>query len=168
LNARNNTERFEDLVETHKGILYKVCRLYCPRPESREDLAQEILIQLWRAFGRYDGARPFSTWMYRIALNVAVSYYRGESARSRPLVEGEQALVELRAPEREEPAEVRALYAFIATLDPLNRALVLLHLDGHSYEETAEALGLSTTNVATKLSRLKARMREELGARREA
>jgi RNA polymerase sigma-70 factor (ECF subfamily) len=106
--------------------------------------------------------------MYRIALNVAISYYRSESARSGPLVEGEQTLVELRAPEREEPAEVRALYAFIATLDPLNRALVLLHLDGHSYEETAAALGLSATNVATKLSRLKARMREEMVTRRDS
>jgi RNA polymerase sigma factor (sigma-70 family) len=69
-------ETFQNLVEEHKKILYKVCNSYCRDRDSRDDLAQEIMIQLWRSFGKFDGRCRFSTWMYRIALNVAISFYR--------------------------------------------------------------------------------------------
>lgn len=160
-----SADTFEQLVEDHKRILYKICRLYCPRPEARDDLAQEILIQLWRSFPRFDGRCRFSTWMYRIALNVAISEYRSESARTRHILPGDEHLLDLAAPSTEEPTELHELYRFIEALDPLHRALILLHLDGHSYLETAEILGITETNVATKLSRLKARMKQELAER---
>lgn len=158
-------DSFEDLLERHRGILYKVCRLYCARPESRDDLAQEILIQLWRSFARWDRRRPFSTWMYRIALNVAISFHRKASSHAKRLVEGDEHLLQLPAQESEGSEAIGALYRYIESLEPLHRALILLHLDGYSYEETAEVLGITVTNVATKLSRLKARMKLELGER---
>ena len=73
---------FQDRVEQHKTILYKVCNSYCRDHDSREDLAQEILFQLWRSYGKFDGRCRFSTWMYRIALNVAISFYRRERTRT--------------------------------------------------------------------------------------
>jgi RNA polymerase sigma factor (sigma-70 family) len=152
--------RFQSLLEEHKRILYSICNSYCRNREDREDLAQEIVIQLWRSFGAFDGRCRFSTWMYRIALNVAISYCRRESARARHQVSADERLlveIEETTPESE---EMQFLYRFIAELDPLNKGLVLLYLDGNSYREIAQVLGISETNVATRISRLKQTMRE--------
>ncbi|MBB3759465.1 RNA polymerase sigma factor [Xanthomonas arboricola] len=132
--------RFNALLQQHRGIVLKVATSYCWNPDDRAELAQDITVQLWRAFPGYDAGRRFSTWMYRIALNVAISDLRGRSRAQ----------------------QVAALHGFIAHLPPLERALMLLYLDAHSYREIGEVLGISETNVATKLSRLKARIRAEL------
>ena len=79
-------ERFQTLVDEHKKILFKVCNSYCRDRDARDDLAQEIIIQLWRSFGKFDGRYRFSTWMYRIALNVAISFYRRENTRARYVI----------------------------------------------------------------------------------
>ena len=87
-------ERFQGLVEEHKKILYKVCNSYCRNPSDRDDLAQEITVQLWRSFGAFDQRLRFSTWMYRIALNVAISFYRRENTRSRHIISDGVRLLE--------------------------------------------------------------------------
>jgi len=155
-------ERFQTLVDDHKKILYKVCNLYCRNRGDREDLAQEIVIQLWRSFGSFDERCRFSTWMYRIALNVAISFYRREDARTRYVLSDEEHLLNAVGETAIESEEIQILYEFIGGLDPLNKALVLLYLDGNSYLEIAGVLGISETNVATKISRLKQTMRQEL------
>ncbi len=151
--------RFATLLEAHKGIVYKVCRAYCPVRDQLEDLAQEIALQLWRSFPSFDENRcKFSTWMYRVALNTAISHHR--SRRRTP--EATPITFEISADRDAEPTEVRMLYAFIERVEPLHRALLLLYLDGNSHQETAAVLGISESNVATKLARLKQRMKEEL------
>ncbi len=155
-------QTFQTLVEEHKRILYKVCDSYCQDRDSREDLAQEILIQLWRSFGKFDGRCRFSTWMYRIALNVAISFYRSESTRTRHVISDEERLLQAVDEAEGPPEELRLLHQFIDRLDPLNKALILLYLDENSYQEIAGVLGITETNVATKISRLKDRMRQEL------
>ena len=155
-------DRFQALVEEHKKILYKVCVSYCKNPIDRDDLAQEILVQLWRSFTRFDGRVRFSTWMYRIALNVAISFYRRERVRTRHVVFGDEHLLEA-ADETASHPEIQLLYQWIGELDPLNKALVLLYLDGNSYREIADVLGISETNIATKISRLKEALRQEAG-----
>src|SRR5580704_2264270 len=87
-------ERFLNLMEDHKKILYKVCRSYCRNPGDRDDLAQEIIVQLWRSFRGFDERVRFSTWMYRIALNVAISFYRRESVRKKHLLPGSEHMLE--------------------------------------------------------------------------
>jgi RNA polymerase sigma factor (sigma-70 family) len=154
---------FQILVEEHKRILYKVCNAYCNHPDSREDLAQEIIVQLWRSFANYDSQRRFSTWMYRIALNVAISFHRRESIRTHHVISDEQRLLLTASETETQPEEIRLLYAFTETLDPLNKALLLLYLDQHPYQEIAAILGISPSNVATKLSRLKSKAIQELG-----
>jgi RNA polymerase sigma factor (sigma-70 family) len=158
-------ERFQNLLEDHKKILYKVCHSYCRNPGDRDDLAQEIIVQLWRSFGAFDQRVSFSTWMYRIALNVAISFYRRESTRTRHVVSGaEEHLLEAADESQSQSEEIQLLYQWIGELDPLNKALVLLYLDGNSYQEIADVLGISETNVATKISRMKQNMREKQGA----
>jgi RNA polymerase sigma factor (sigma-70 family) len=158
-------ERFQNLVEEHKKILYKVCNSYCKNPGDRDDLAQEIIVQLWRSFEAFDERVRFSTWMYRIALNVAISFYRRESVRSRHVISGDERLLEVADEAASRPEEVRVLYEWIERLDPLNKALALLYLDGNNYQEIADVLGISETNVATKISRLKQTLRQETGAK---
>jgi RNA polymerase sigma-70 factor (ECF subfamily) len=163
---RDLREAFQDRVEQHKKILYKVCTAYCRDRESREDLAQEILVQLWQSFGKFDGRCRFSTWMYRIALNVAISFYRRESTRTRHVFSDEQRLLEAVVEPEQQPEEIRLLYEFIAELDPLSRPLILLYLDGNSYQEIAEISGITETNVATKISRLKSKMKDKFATRK--
>lgn len=154
-------EKFQTLIEEHKKILYKICNSYCRDRDARDDLAQEIIIQLWRSFGKFDERYRFSTWMYRIALNVAISFYRRESTRTRYVISDEERLLEAVDDTEKQPENVRLLYEFIEELDPLNKALVLLYLDGNNYQEIAGVLGISESNVATKISRLKIKMKQE-------
>ncbi|HEX5229508.1 MAG TPA: RNA polymerase sigma factor [Bryobacteraceae bacterium] len=164
MSKREPEERFQALVEEHKKILYKVCHSYCKNPGDRDDLAQEILFQLWRSFGVFDERVRFSTWMYRIALNVAISFYRRESVRARHVVSVGEGLLENVAEARGETEEIQILYRWIGDLDPLNKALVILYLDGHSYSEIALVLGITEANVGTKIGRIKERLRQEAGA----
>jgi RNA polymerase sigma factor (sigma-70 family) len=158
-------ERFQNLMEEHKKILYKVCHSYCRNPGDRDDLAQEIIVQLWRSFRAFDQRVRFSTWMYRIALNVAISFYRRESVRTRHVLPGSEHLLEAVDETANRSEEMQVLYQWIEGLDPLNKALVILYLDGNSYQEIADVLGISQTNVATKISRLKETLRQEAGVK---
>ena len=163
--ASTQQSSFAALIDQHRRIIFKVANTYAFQAQDRDDLAQEIATQLWRAFPGYDPQRTFSTWMYRIALNVAISHVRSNSRHGRhsiPLDETLHDLADENSPDHEADQQLRALHRFIAQLDKLNRALLLLYLEDQSYRQIAEILGISETNVATKISRLKQRIRTEL------
>ena len=160
--TRPSQERFLTLLDEHKKILYKIASSYCRDLEDRRDLEQEIVAQLWRSFGRYDESYKFSTWMYRIALHVAISFHRSESRRSRGTVPAGESVLEIADPRGAEPdAGLQVLRQLIAQLDELDRALILLYLDGNRYDTIAEILGISETNVGTKINRIKQRLRRD-------
>lgn len=154
--------RFESQLETHRKILFKVVGAFTWHPEDSQDLAQEITVQLWRAFPKYDERRTFSTWMYQVALNVAISWSRKATLRSRHHAPAEA----LDGVPASEPggADSQALYNLIESLDELNRALLLLYIEERSHAEIGEILGISPANVATKINRLKHRLRLEVEA----
>jgi len=163
-------ETFLGLIEQHRGIIRKVAAGYAGTRADKGDLSQEIMLQLWRAYPRYSSERPFSTWMYRIELNVAISFLRRNSRPIRqtvPLDEIDRELPDESKGATETDERLAILQRLISTLDPLNRALLLLYLDDHSYREIADILGISETNVATKLSRLKERLRQNLTKQEE-
>ena len=148
---------FLKLIRQNKGIIFKICNSYCKKPEDRDDLAQEIIYQLWKSFGNYNPGFKYSTWMYRIALNVAISFYRMER-ESRVLVSMDERLMEIADYEEnsdETHENISLLQQFIHQLKELDRALMILYLDEKNYKEIAEILGITETNVATKLSRIK-------------
>ena len=157
-------DTFGTLLQRNSGIVFKVANSYARLPEDRADLAQEIAVQLWRAWPKYDPARSFSTWMYRIALNVAISYVRGRTRGVQPEPFGDHhgEVADPHAHDHEARQQVDQLHRFIHAQPPLDRALLLLYLEDRSYREMADVLGLSETNVATKISRLKQRVRNEL------
>lgn len=159
----SDQDRFADLIDKHKGIIYKICSSYCRSGEDRKDLAQEIILQLLRSFPRYDETKGFSTWMYRIALNVAISDYRKGSRQKSVLVSWPEHLIDFE--EDKEETELREnriqrLYQFIDQLDKLNKALMILYLDGNSYQKIAEILGISESLVGTRLNRAKQKMKK--------
>lgn len=126
-------------------------------------------MQLWRSFARYDERKAkFSTWLYRIALNVAISQARrqrwSEYDRWEPLQPHHLETVGEAGASVEPDERLTALYAFIGQLDPLNRALILLYLEDRNYAEMADILGLSETNVATKISRIKQKLRGQMAS----
>lgn len=164
MTERNQTD-FEALLRSHQRIIFKTANTYCWRPEEREDLAQEIAAQLWRAWPKFDASRPFSTWMYRIALNVAISFVRREVQHRSVFEPLEEELHDMSSglPNDPDAAErVQRLQRFIAAEPPLERALLLLYLEDTPQKEIAEILGITLTNVSTKISRLKQRIRTEL------
>ena len=164
--VRGGSARHDDFVArltAHAGIVRKVAALYGRRAEDRRDLEQEITAQWWKAYASYDASRPFSTWAYRIALNVAISAARADALRDG--VDALDAAADVvgddgGAPERDEA--LARLHRFIAGLDALHRALMLLYLEEHSYREIADILGISETNVATKINRVKQKLRAQL------
>ena len=164
MTSRPDHDRFLALLQEHARILQKVVRTYCRNGEEL-DLVQEISAQLWKAFASFDKQRKFSTWMYRIALNVAISWARATGRRQRSVsLEASFDPVDPRVAPREPDDRASALHRFIQGCDELNRALLLLYLEEHSYREISEVLGITETNVATKLSRLKQRIHASLSS----
>lgn len=154
--------QFSELVSRHSGIVRKVAATYCRDADDRADLAQEIMAQLWASWPRFDQSRSFTTWMYRVALNVAISKVRSFYRDSRQMVALNDSHLQVAAADidHETNDALVLLDALIAELDPLNRALMLLYLDDHSHREIAAILGISESNVGTKINRLKQRVRE--------
>jgi RNA polymerase sigma-70 factor (ECF subfamily) len=153
-------DEFMERVGPLGRAVASVTAAYARTPADRRDLSQEIMAQLWRTFPRYDRSRPFSTWLYRIALNVAISH-----ARARRRIDDRHEPVEAAGGEAAEAAAPRddrleLLHRFIAELGALDRALVTLHLDDRGHREIAEVLGISESNVSTRLTRIRQRLRE--------
>ena len=163
MNPLNSKAHFLQLVEQNKGIIYKVSRSYGKNDEDREDLFQEIVIQLWSASDRYNEQFKLSTWMYRIALNVAISFYRKERKRieaGSPII---GSMIEI-SDETDNPnleTNIKLLHQFINELRELDKAMMLLYLESKSYKEIAEILGITETNVATRISRVKELLKQK-------
>ena len=155
---------FEELLLGHRGIAVKVASVFCWDAEDRRELAQDICAEVWRASPAYDPRRRFSTWMYRIALNVAISHRRRAMHRARYVTATEpQALDDLPGPAPDDAHDrVRELHQLIEQLDDLHRALMVLYLEGYRHHEIGEVLGITESNVATKLNRIKEHLRRQV------
>ena len=157
-----NQADFLRLIEEHKRILYKIANSYCRNAGDRQDLIQEMIFQLWRSGERFDDHHKFSTWMYRIALNVAISFYRKAGrAGLRVELDADLELADPSGDGGELSERVALLQRFIGELGELDKALMILYLEERPYREIAEILGMTETNVATKLSRIKDRLRQQ-------
>jgi RNA polymerase sigma-70 factor (ECF subfamily) len=165
--TRDQQTAFLETLDRHKGLLYKVANAYCARREDRGDLIQDVIAELWRAWPGFDGRVAVSTWMCRIAMNVAISLHRGESRRIRNALPIEDFGMDLAAADAVLDAEgddLRALHQLIARLEPIDRALILLWLEGHSQDDIGELLGMSTSNVSTRIHRIKQRLQRDYAA----
>ncbi|MBS1917865.1 MAG: sigma-70 family RNA polymerase sigma factor [Bacteroidetes bacterium] len=157
------SDTFFKLIDEHKAIIYKICNSYCNNKGDREDLAQEIIYQLWKSADRFKEEYKFSTWMYRVALNVAISFYRKEK-RSKEIISFPEHAIDVEDSShttKTTEENINLLQHFINELNELDRALMLLYLDEKSYHEIADILGITETNVATKISRVKEKLKQK-------
>ena len=162
MNEPQNKEAFLELIQENKGIIFKICNSYCHNKNDREDLAQEIIYQLWKSGGSFNADHKFSTWMYRVALNVAISFYRKEK-RTDSVISFDETITDIEdRPDGTQHLQenITLLQQFINELKELDRALMILYLEAKTYVEIAEVLGITETNVATKISRIKDKLKQ--------
>lgn len=155
-------KEFIELINKNKGIIYKICTTYSNNKDDKDDLAQDIVFNLWKSYGSYNKEYKFSTWMYRIALNVAISFYRqGKKSKlkdsfSERLIVFEEGLDK----KIEEDKNLEMLHDFINGLKEIDKAIILLYLEDKPYREMAEITGFTETNIATRINRIKEKLRQ--------
>jgi RNA polymerase sigma-70 factor (ECF subfamily) len=150
------------MIEKRKGLIYKIANAYSRSSEDLEDLVQEIILQLWSSFGNYDPKFKITTWIYRIALNVSITHYRKDVVRKKYTIPMTEQFIESSYTEKDNQADdIRQLKKFIQELDEMNRALMILYLDGNSHQEISNVLNISVSNAGTKISRIKEKLREK-------
>jgi len=156
-------QEFTRLIGENKGIIYKICNSYCADKDDREDLAQEIIYNLWKSFNNFNSEFKFSTWMYRIALNTAISFYRREKKYKNhdPIMEGLIVFEEKSEDKTVVENNLLLLQDFINEL----KEIILLYMDDKSHREIAQITGFTETNVATRINRIKDKLRTNFSNR---
>ena len=154
-----NAQEFTDLIRRHARLIHKISYAYCRDATDREDIFQEVALQLWRSRQQYDPAYKETTWVYRIALNVAISFHRRERRHREQRQPLDERAITIEAAPLEPGGDVQILLRCIEDLDALERALVLLYLDGNDHASMSAVLGISVSNVGTKLWRVKDKLR---------
>lgn len=157
-------EEFLEQIRENQGIIYKVVSLYASDPEEKKDLYQEILLQCWKGWAGFRGDARFSTWLYRICLNTVFTSLRKKSIIVYKDDLPEDAVV---LPSHLEKEESLALHAAIRQLTEVDRAVILLHLDGYSHTEIGDMMGLSANGLAVKLYRIRQRLANLLKVRND-
>lgn len=150
---------FLDMIEAQKRTIYKVCYIYAKDQDDLNDLFQETVLNLWKAFPRYRGDSALTTWVYRIAMNTCVTFLRRSGNRPQTVPMTAQVASQLEA-DAETSEQLKELYKLINQLGKLERALILLWLEERSYQEMADILGISKANVAVKLNRTKEKLKK--------
>ena len=149
---------FIDLINNNRALIFKVCNLYCHDPESRKDLFQEVILQLWKSYPGFRKDSTGSTWIYRVALNTAISNFRKESKKPGGM---SITLSELEIPDMPGPSEnenTASLHLAISKLSEIEKAIILLYLDEKSYDEISEIIGITNSNVGARLNRIKTKL----------
>ncbi|MGJ5641194.1 RNA polymerase sigma factor [Formosa sp. S-31] len=151
---------FIQLLEEHQNMVHKVCRLYTNNYDAHNDLFQEITIQLWKAYPKFRGDSKFSTWMYRVGLNTAITLYR-KSKRSIQTQDYDSVQFKIKAVDYDstEEEQLKLLYRAVHQLNDIEKALVFLYLEDKNYKEISETLGISEVNARVKMNRVKTKLK---------
>jgi len=151
---------FVGLLEKHQNIVHKVCRLYTNNQDAHNDLFQEITIQLWKAYPKFRGDAKFSTWMYRVGLNTAITLYRKNKRRINTTeFEAVQFKISAEAYDDTEEQQLKLLYSAVKELNDIEKALVFLYLEDKNYREISETMGISEVNARVKMNRVKTKLK---------
>lgn len=151
---------FVEQLQKHQNIVHKVCRLYTNNQDAHNDLFQEITIQLWRAYPKFRGDSKFSTWMYRVGLNTAITLYRKRKRRIKTTeFENVQFKIKAEPYDDTEEQQLKLLYEAVHQLNDIEKALVFLYLEDKDYREISQTLGISEVNARVKMNRVKKKLR---------
>ena len=156
---KNLQQEFLEKIESHKGMIFKVSKMYVDHQEDREDLFQEIIYQLWKSYQKFEGKSQFSTWLYRVSLNTALTFLKSEKRKPDNEFLHENLDV---AEESQDDKEVQLqlFYKAVHELNPIEKALIFLFLEGQNHKEISENLGISEVNARVKLNRTKEKLQQ--------
>ena len=151
---------FVELLQKHQNIVHKVCRLYTNNQNAHNDLFQEITIQLWKAFPKFRGDAKFSTWMYRVGLNTAITLYRKSKRRIRTEeFDAFQFKISAEPYDDTEEEQLKLMYKAVKQLNDIDKALIFLYLEDKNYKEISETLGISEVNSRVRMNRIKTKLK---------
>ena len=161
MQKRDTEKEFEKLIRENESLLYKVCRMYAYTAEDRQDLSQEIIIQLWKSYPRFKGNSKLSTWLYRVAINTAITGLRKKKDFITSVEPSDLPLHIIdESSNHEEDDQLQRLHEAIGQLNPIEKAIVMLYLEDRSYEEMEDVLGMSQGNLRVRMTRIKDKLRE--------
>lgn len=151
-------------MEVHQNVIHKICRLYTKSSAEHKDLFQEITIQLWSAYPKFRGEAKFSTWMYRVGINTAISLYRKSKRKIQSFSFDDVAF---KIPQDDsyddtEDQQLSAIYHAVKQLNDIDKALVFLYLEDKSYKEISETMGISEVNARVRMNRVKKKLKQQL------
>lgn len=155
-------EAFVQLIQENEGIIFKITTIYAKEQVDQQDLYQEIVYQLWKSYDRFAGKSKWSTWLYRVALNTAITRKKKNRRTLETLPIDQVVLNQIEGKDHILEERIQLLYAHIQQLTALEKGLILLFLEGKKHEEIAQITGLSKTNVGTKLSRIKEKLKKRI------
>jgi len=154
-------KHFVEVIQDNEGILYKMTRLYANDKEDQKDLYQDIVYQLWKSFNTFKGDAKLSTWIYRVSLNTALLYLKNKKRKgNKASLDGIVLINENYDPILEK--RLKILYAHIRELCEVDKGIVFLFLEGKKYEEISEITGLSTSNIGTRMARIKVKLNKQI------
>jgi len=155
-------DRFVQVIKENEGLIFKITTLYTNNTEERSDLYQEIVYQLWKSFSSFRGQSKISTWIYRVALNTSIYFLKKDKRKVTTVPINMEMLNPADDFDEEEEKRIKMLYEHIRLLNLLEKGIILLYLEGKSYQEIAHITGLSQTNVGTRLSRIKEKLKSQI------
>lgn len=163
MKINNQEQEFTKKVTESQGIIHKVCRMYCNDDEHRKDLFQEILIQLWKSYTSFRGDSKFSTWMYRVAINVAIQDFR-KTKKKQSLFSSAEIFKDISEEKTDTIYDdnLKQMHMAITRLNKVEKAIMMLHLDEKSNEEIAEIIGITQNYVRVKMNRIKVKLKKTL------
>lgn len=157
---KTTEQEFLSLIEDHKGLIHKVSRMYMDEPEDREDLFQEIILQLWKSYGSFKGESKVSTWMYRVALNTSLTFFKKDKRKPDNIRMHHKMDVKDDNEASHKETQLDYFYKAVHTLNPVEKALIFLFLEGQSHKEIGNNLGITEVNARVKLNRTKDKLQE--------
>jgi RNA polymerase sigma-70 factor (ECF subfamily) len=168
MSSLKNEANFVSLLNENQNLVHKICRMYTDSKAAHDDLFQEISIQLWRSYDRFEGKSKFSTWMYRVGLNTAITLYRKEKKRiDSGVLQDNIPQIAVEEYDSEIDEQLAWLYRKINAFSEIDKALILLYLEDKKYDEIAETLGISSVNARVKMNRIKKRLKEMINDRHD-
>lgn len=162
MDKKSHIKEFTELIEKNQGIIFKVSGMYCDNESCRKDLFQDILLQLWKSYPTYNGQSKFSSWMYRVSLNTAISQFRKEKKNGKNVIREIPVNITENDNYNEKEKRAEILHRAIGKLSKAEKSVIILYMDDYPYEEISDIIGISVSNVGVKINRIKTKLQKIL------
>jgi RNA polymerase sigma factor (sigma-70 family) len=157
---KEKEQEFLKRIESHKGILYKVSKMYMDNPDDQQDLFQEIICQLWKSYDSFRNESQFSTWMYRVAVNTAIVFLKKEKRKVDKYEIASENIKDDEGDSHIKESQIDHFYKAVQKLEKIDKAIIFYQLEGFSHKEIGDNLGISEGNARVKLNRAKEKLKE--------